>query len=123
MTLSQTLFDDIPRSYKGPANRSEPSFDYLNRSARLDVDRVRHVFGEWFSHFPTAAQPDLCSRFRSKDDRQHLGTFFELYLHELLCRFQADPRFVAYKLDGVNLRRRKEITVPILLGAYYAAAQ
>lgn len=88
MTLSQTLFDDIPRSYKGPANRSEPSFDYLNRSARLDVDRVRHVLGEWFSHFLTAAQPDLRNRFRSKDDRQHLGAFFELYLHELLCRLE-----------------------------------
>jgi hypothetical protein len=86
MTLLQTLFDKIPRSYKGPKGRSEPSFDYLSRSARSEVDRVRHVLEEWFSRFPVAAQPDLRSRFRSKDDPQHLGAFFELYLHELVYR-------------------------------------
>lgn len=80
------LFDEINQDYKGPALYADPIFYYLNRSARLEFKRIRNLLEKWFRHFPSEAQTDLRGRFRSKDDRQSLGAFFELYLHEILSK-------------------------------------
>jgi len=80
------LFDEMNRDDTGPKDYSKPEFDYLNRSARLEVERIRNLLEKWFEHFPSENQDDLRARFRSKDERQHLGSFFELYLHELLFK-------------------------------------
>jgi hypothetical protein len=80
------LFDDIVRDFAGPALFAEPGFTYLNRSARLSLDRVRAVLEDWFEHYPAPHQADLRGRFRSGKDRQHCSAFFELLLHELLLR-------------------------------------
>jgi len=83
---SEKLFDEINRDYTGPALYAEPRFDYLNRSARLECERIRNRLEQWFKYFPSEAQDELRARFRSKDDRQHLAAFFELYLHELFFK-------------------------------------
>lgn len=87
------LFDDITRDNSRPAPYAEPSFNSLNRSARPESKRIRNVLEQWFQRIPCETQLDLCSRFRNRDDRQHVGAFFELYLHELLSRldFIAEP--------------------------------
>jgi hypothetical protein len=87
------LFDDISRKDRGSANYSKSRFDYLNRSARPESERVRNLLEEWFAHIPSEVQLKLWSDFRSKDDRQHTSAFFELYLHELLFRLKFDIDF------------------------------
>lgn len=86
MFEAKKLFDDIDRNHTGPALYAQPSFDYLNRSARLECQRIRDLLEQWFEDFPSEVQDDLRARFRSEDDRQHLSAFFELYLHELLSK-------------------------------------
>jgi len=86
MIETKKLFDEMDRDYTGPALYAEPMFDYLNRCARLECKRIRNLLEQWFKNFPSEFQDELRTRFRSKDDRQHLAAFFELYLHELLSK-------------------------------------
>ncbi|MCK4224566.1 MAG: hypothetical protein KAX39_05255 [candidate division Zixibacteria bacterium] len=87
------LFDDIKRNENRPKHYSEPRFSYLNRSARPEFERIRNLLEQWFKHILVKVQPELRSRFRQKDDRQHLSAFFELYLYELLFRLRFDIEF------------------------------
>ena len=41
MDRALTLFDDINRTYDGPADYSEPRFVYSNRSARDHFSKAR----------------------------------------------------------------------------------
>jgi hypothetical protein len=80
------LFDNIIHDYVGPAQYGEPKFEYLNRSGRIEVDRIRQELERWFSRYSTAGQKDLRERFRSTSNSKHQSAFFELFLHELLLR-------------------------------------
>jgi hypothetical protein len=80
------LFDGGVRTDPQYATYSEPHFRYLNRSARLEADRIRAVLDQWFERYPKHGQLALRAAFRSDDDWQHDGAFFELFLHELLVR-------------------------------------
>lgn len=83
-----TLFDEITRRYRGPAKYAEPSFDYLNRSARPEAETIRQTLEGWFARYPQSGHADLRGRFRSRDERQHQSAFFELLLHEVLLQFE-----------------------------------
>jgi hypothetical protein len=80
------LFDNVVRSDYGRAAYSEPSFSYLNRTARKEFNKIRLVLEDWFSRYPITGQTDLWGRFRSDLDHQHQAAFFELFLYELLIR-------------------------------------
>ncbi len=82
------LFDEIERTYAGPARYSQPKFDYLNRSARRQVEAIRNVMEQWFAEYPARDQPDLRGRIRSPDNRQHIAAFFELYVYVLFRRLE-----------------------------------
>jgi len=110
------LFDKINREYTGPALYAEPRFEYLNRSAREESGRIRNLLERWFKNYPTSEdKSDLRGRFRSKDNRQHLGAFFELYLHELLLELGFDIeihpqiRSTAEKPDFKVSKKKKEL--------------
>jgi hypothetical protein len=77
------LFDDRRRSDPSPAPRAESHFRFLNRVDRPYFAAVRDVLEDWFTHFPRDAQKDLRARFRSDDNSECLGAFWELYLHEV----------------------------------------
>jgi hypothetical protein len=81
-----SIFDDIQRSHQTPRPESESAFAYLNRSSRIEADRVRRLVDRWINHYPTQHREPLIARFRSKNDDHHLSAFFELFLHELLLR-------------------------------------
>lgn len=89
---SITIFDDIPRSDTGPALFAESHFRYLNRTARFDAARVRTAIEDWYGRYPERSRKQWSGRFRSPDDRQFLGAFFELYMHEFLTRLDYTPR-------------------------------
>jgi hypothetical protein len=79
------LFDEnIIRIDEGPAKHSEPHFTYLNRTARESFSWIREVIESWFEGYPSNDKEELFSRFRSTNDGQHLGAFFELYCYSLL---------------------------------------
>jgi len=80
------LFDKISKEYTGPALYAEPNFEYLNRSTRPESEKIRDLLEQWFGNFPSDAQSDLRGRFRSKNNRQHFGAFFELYIYKLLLK-------------------------------------
>jgi hypothetical protein len=78
------LFDDIPRSDLDIPDQHETAFAYLNRSGRPVAARVRQSMEGWLSRYPAHDRDALISRLRSSIDDQHLGAFFELFIHELL---------------------------------------
>ena len=80
------LFDDISRNYKGAREHTEPLYEYLNHSARPSMERIRILLEDWFSNYPSDAQNELRTRFRTSDDIQHRSAFFEIYLHAVLSK-------------------------------------
>jgi hypothetical protein len=86
MIGAKKLFNEMNRDFTGPKLYSESIFDYLNRSARLESKRIRNLLEQWIEGLSSEVQDELRARIRSRDDRQHLGAFYELYLHELLSK-------------------------------------
>jgi len=79
------LFDERSRTKTGPKTDSEPTFDYYNRSARPAVRTLRETLERWFERYPSEERKNLRERFRSLKEANHLGAFFELYVHELFA--------------------------------------
>jgi len=82
--LSVPLFDDIIRPDTDAPDQHEAAFAYLNRSGRPEGARVRQLLEKWLAHYPAYPRDALTARLRSMIDDQHLGAFFELFVHELL---------------------------------------
>ncbi len=84
----QTLFDELVRTDSTPARNQEGSFAFLNRIATPWWAEVRERLELWFKSYSAdaaaAKAADLRARFRSRDDRQHLGAWWELYMYWLL---------------------------------------
>lgn len=96
MITTSTLFDQFARVDATPARYSEPSFVALNRSARPSMGKARELIETWYTAIPERIRAELRSRFRSTDQRQHLGAVFELFCHALLCgqQFTVDSPIV-----------------------------
>lgn len=84
------MFDDRTRTELRPSRENEPTFEYYNISARRPVSAFRDIVEVWFQRYPPDGKTDLRSRFRSRNNAQHHGAFFELYLHELLLAIGFD---------------------------------
>lgn len=82
------LFDDAKRDSLYPAKYADPIFPFLNRTARVEFERIRQELEKWFSHYPTSDQKEFRAQFRSSIDAQHQAAFFELFLHELLLKME-----------------------------------
>lgn len=80
------VFDDIGRDIDGPAKPGETQFSYLNRSSRIEAERIRALIEDWIARYPEQHRAALITRLRSTIDGAHLSAFFELALHELLLR-------------------------------------
>jgi len=104
-----SVFDDVQRDDVGPQLYAEPSFNYLNRSARPMIGRIRSVIELWFTHYPPGEQTDLRARLRSPDEQQHLSAFFELLLHELLLRLKC--QVVVHPPLSTSLEKRPDFLV------------
>jgi len=79
------LFDDFERTFDEPMTELEPSFIYLNRSARPAFAKVRKELERWFANYPESAKRQLKLRLREEFE----SAFYELFLHELLVRMGA----------------------------------
>src|SRR5258708_1038593 len=89
-----SLFESVVQS-DDYMKQSEPMYDFLNRSAWAKSEQIRNLLEQWYREYPSKQQNDMCQRFRSRDDLQHYGAFFELYcsalLHKQRYRIETDP--------------------------------
>lgn len=80
------IFSDIERTFHGSKPYGEPDFEYLDRSARLESERVRSIITEWLNNFPESDRNEVICRLKSGNHIHFLSASFELYIHELLTR-------------------------------------
>ncbi|MCJ7735456.1 MAG: hypothetical protein MUP11_13035, partial [Anaerolineales bacterium] len=84
--MNNNLFDNFDRDYLGPSSLLEPTYNFLNRSARLSIERIRQLLQSWFDRYPDDEKQEFASRFRMGSDGDIDSPFFELYIHEFLLR-------------------------------------
>lgn len=109
MTASSlTLFDAIEHSDPSPRRESESGFDFMNRVDTPYWTEVRWLLEDWFGRYPVEDQQDLRDACRSRLSGQHLGAWWELYLHELFLRLGFGVE-VHPSLDGT--RRRPDFRI------------
>lgn len=120
MPVVTTLFDYGECADLGPAGYAEPIFHYWNRSARRIATKLRQEIESWFDRYPDQSARDLRQRFRSDDDAQHAGAFFELFLHQLLTRLGAQIE-VHPAVPGTT--RRPEFRVSLANVTFYMEAR
>ena len=86
------IFSDTTRGDSSPKRQSESTFEWLARSGRPSVERVRHRLELWAGRYPEEERDDLVRMIQSSRDSQHEGAMFELLLHELLVRLGCTVR-------------------------------
>jgi hypothetical protein len=120
--MTDTLFSDMQRSDAGPALYAEPHYEYLDRSARLEIARVRSLLEEWFSHYPVEHRAEFLGRFQNGNDIHFIASSFELYLHELFLRsgftLEVHPQIPSGKKTAPDFK----ITIPKGMSFYLEAA-
>jgi hypothetical protein len=80
------MFEDIVREESRPADVGKLTFDCLNGSGWSSCKGIRQLLRQWCDDIPSEVQRELRSCFRTKNGRQHVAAFFELYLYELLSK-------------------------------------
>lgn len=86
ITEPTLLFDNIGRSELKSDSPSESMFRDINHYDWPGATDIRNTLESWFENYPLQHRTDLRERFRSDDDQNREGAFFELFLHELLTR-------------------------------------
>ena len=85
-----TLFDPSPKHLNGARDPNMTLYEYRNRSDRSEYATLRTRAEEWASRFPI--DDEFLGRFKGKDDRQHRGAFFELFMHEFLLKLEYEVK-------------------------------
>lgn len=117
-----TLFDQTARTRDTFKGFNEPTFAFLNDVVGPFWQRQRDLLEEWF--VTAGSDADVRSRFRSKREDQHLGAFWELYLHAMLklcgCSVTPHPTLVGsthhtdYLAQSASARFHLEATAAIV---------
>ena len=88
------LFNDFERTYYGPADPSEPFYEFLNRLDDPRAEQARALCNQWFPNYENDAPEEELARFLGnfcgKDDGNHYGAWFELLTHQILVRIGFD---------------------------------
>ena len=79
-------FSAFDRTDNRPKRAREPSFQFLDRSARPEMAAVREVIIDAISRYPVAERDELVARLRSGNETHFRSGTFELFLHEALMR-------------------------------------
>ena len=84
------LFEAKRRNDTRPGCRAETTYSFLDRSSKPEFERVRDMLERWLERLPEKQRRKTIAEMRSRspgtqrDEYQFNGTFFELFLHELL---------------------------------------
>ncbi len=81
-----SLFSTEERTHLDHMRHTESEYEFLDRSAREPVAKIRDVLDGWYQHLPVAARASIRNRFGSGDLGHHRGALMELYLHEATRR-------------------------------------
>lgn len=90
-TMSARLFDPVERTDGSGSGHAESRFRFWNRVEARFLGNVRDILKERFKQRPAERNAQLRGRFSSDDERQMLGAFWELCLHEALRRPITQP--------------------------------
>ncbi len=117
--MTVRVFDDKSREHLGPKGGGEPHFTYLDRSARPEAGRIRELLEEWVRRVSSSERVRLSVGLRSRDDREFLSAFTELYANELLLR-------LGYRLGAhprvPSRRRRPDFLAEMASSQFYLEA-
>lgn len=78
------LFDDKERTFTGPRSYVEDDWEYLDRSGRVEAQRVRGFLNKWANEYPLEHRYELIARVKSGDQHNFHSATFELVLFALL---------------------------------------
>jgi len=96
------VFDDCIRDLSGPSGEATPPFEYLNRSNRVEAERIRQLIEEWATIIPSQHFEKWRADFRSKRSTQHIGAYFELLVAQLYAKSGFDLVNFQPALDGAT---------------------
>lgn len=65
---------------------SEPVYNHLNISDRIEEKEIREKLERWFAKYPVSEQNEFTKRFKTSRNTQLHSAFFELLIHEVLLR-------------------------------------
>jgi len=86
--MIKPLFNKVRRTHKGPAKYSEPKFNYLDKSERKHLIKARSILNRWFLEYAKSygkkATEEFRQRFCTENNREHLSTLTELYIHNFI---------------------------------------
>jgi hypothetical protein len=89
------LFLEKTRSDSRHKSHIEGEYDFLDRSSRIEISRVRDFLNLWLSKMPEAEARQLISRMKSRDGRSFESASFEVILFAILsslgCRVKIHP--------------------------------
>ncbi|HFD32955.1 MAG TPA: hypothetical protein ENJ28_09660 [Gammaproteobacteria bacterium] len=80
------IFGNHQRTDNSPKRNREREYEFLNRSARPEMIRVRELIESAAQNYPEEEIGELISRLQSNDDTHFRSSIFELFLHEVLLR-------------------------------------
>lgn len=80
------MFDDFDRTDDSILRATETSFEFLNRSSRPEISRVRELIQYYVSQYPELEVNDLIARIRSGNKADHCSAMFELLLFSALTK-------------------------------------
>jgi len=80
------IFSNAIRTDETTKSKRETNFDFLNRSARPEIARVRNLISSCLKHYPRGGIDELISRIKSSSEQTFRSASFELLLHEALRR-------------------------------------
>jgi hypothetical protein len=107
----RSLFSARERADDRPRAHGEPSYAFLDRAAGARWERVRGALDAWFLRLPESARRDLRNRFALTTELDHLGAFWELWLHEAHRRLGCDVT-VHVGLDAGERRQDFLVSLP-----------
>lgn len=80
------LFDRSIRNDTSAPRHSESTYELINRRVGPLWEEMRTDLNQWFNNFPQDGREDLRRRFQESKSEQHVGAWWELYVHALLRR-------------------------------------
>ena len=79
------LFRVTPRSGHTKKELRESLWEFLDRSSRPEVARLRELLERWFAAYPEAERGRIRRRLVAANEEQSRAAFFELYLFAMLA--------------------------------------
>jgi hypothetical protein len=78
------LFTRNQRTDSGPRRYTESMYEFLDRSARHEYEKIRTLLEDWCTRVPDTEHNEFIQRITSGDDHAFHAAFLEIYTHELL---------------------------------------